>query len=75
VKLVTLPSAHSRITGLCHSRLPSAIRRVTQMGSWWLTHTASAPAAAARAVSTTASILVATARYGSPQDGLNGLIR
>src|ERR1017187_2930390 len=31
------------MAGLCHSRLPSAIRRVTQMGSWWLTHTASAP--------------------------------
>ncbi len=60
MKLVTLPSAHSRVAGLCHSRLRSAIRRVTQMGSWWLTHTASCPAAAARAVSIMASILVAT---------------
>src|ERR1035441_1008484 len=57
---------------------PAKPRRITslaQMGSWWLTHTASAPAAAARATSIMASILVATARYGSPQDGRNGLIR
>ena len=34
-------SRDSREVGLCHSRLRSAIRRATQMGSWWLTHTAS----------------------------------
>src|SRR5215469_3703863 len=53
LKLVTLPTAHCRVLGLCHSGLCSAARRVTQMGSWWLTHTASWPAAASRARSTT----------------------
>jgi hypothetical protein len=50
VKLVTDPSAHWREFGLCHRRLFSAARRLTQIGSWWLTHTASWPRAASRPV-------------------------
>ena len=50
MKLVTLPSAHCRRRGSCQSRWPSAASRATQIGSWWLTRTASWPLAAVAAL-------------------------
>ena len=69
---------HSRFRGSCHSGLPSALSRVAQMGSWWLTRMASAPSppssmARTRASWTAAMTRAACCLYGSPQEGRNGL--
>src|SRR5690606_25791335 len=50
--VVTDARVHSRLRGSCHRRRPSAASRVVQMGSWWLTMTASWPSARSRASST-----------------------
>src|SRR5215472_13730284 len=75
VKLVTLPSAHWRLFGLCQRCLCSAASRLIQIGSWWLTQIASCPRAASRARSITWRIRAATCVYGSPQDGRKGFHR
>ena len=47
--LVSEASPHCRWVGMCESGLPSTSRRSVQIGSWWLTQTASWPSAASRA--------------------------
>ena len=68
-------SPHCRRSGRCQSRRPSTKRRTVQIGSWWLTQTASWPRAWSRALSAAASMRVAIKAYGSPQLGRNGLRR
>ncbi len=75
MKLVSEASEHCRRRGSCHSRRRSANERRIQIGSWWLTHTASCPRAASRAPAIAPIIRTTWSMYGSPQDGLNGLVR
>ena len=56
VMLVSDARPHCRRSGRCHSRRPSTKRRIVQIGSWWLTQTASCPSAASRADSAAASM-------------------
>ena len=63
------PARTAAGAGSCQSRLRSTSRRSVQIGSWWLTQTASCPSAASRARHAAANIRAAICAYGSPQDG------
>ena len=73
---MTEASEHCRRRGSCQSRRPSTRSRVTQIGSWWLTATASWPRArVAGGGQRGEHPHGACSTYGSPHDGRNGLRR